>query len=86
MNKKDVSNDIEFKNGKANGLGWSTDEIWHGNTRIGEHYCGKIYIENPRYSFEMKIKDEKTKRLIVYKHDPINEEEEALDRINNLIS
>lgn len=86
MNKKDVSNEIELKNGKANGRGWSTDEIWHENKRIGEHYCGIITIDHPRYSFEMKIEDERTKRLIIYKYNPITEEEEALDRIENLIS
>ena len=34
-NKKDIFNDVELKNGKANPFGWSQYEIYYKRKRIG---------------------------------------------------
>ena len=35
MKKIDISDDVEFKNGRANGLGWVQEEVWYRGQKIG---------------------------------------------------
>jgi hypothetical protein len=65
----DVSNEIEFKNGKGNPFGWSTSEIYISDTPIGTNYCGDINITDSRYSYEIINVSPKLKRLKVYLKD-----------------
>jgi hypothetical protein len=66
MARRDVSDEIELKNGKANPFGWSTYDIFHCGGKIGNLYCGEPRDFIKGYSYELKKEDEKTTRLIVY--------------------
>lgn len=65
--KRDVSNEVELKNGR--GLpGWSAGDIVHQGQKIGTHYCGSIKIEHPDYNFEQKT-DGNVTRVTIYKRE-----------------
>jgi hypothetical protein len=72
--KKDISYEIELKNGKANPFGWSQSEVWHEGKRIGFLYCGEFTDFGPGYSTEIKKVDEKTVRGIIYKEISVVED------------
>lgn len=50
---RDISDEVELKNGKANPFGWSTADIyWTDSTipnapaiKIGHHYCGDFELD-----------------------------------------
>lgn len=67
--KRDISDEIEFKNGRGNPFGWSVREIHHEGRRIGEFYCG--YPQNfiPGYSFVVTDEGQNTERTIICKHE-----------------
>jgi len=63
---KDVSDEIELKNGRANPWGWSSHDIYHKGGKIGTLYCGFPEIKHPHYQGEVVRVNEKTKRLVVW--------------------
>ena len=62
--KRDCSDEIELKNGRALPGGWNTVEMWHLEHKIGSIYCGKPEITADGYSFEV-INEGTQDRLIV---------------------
>jgi len=52
---KDVSDDLELKNKKANPFGWSQSEIWHGEKQIGWIESGSIDLSDKDYTFTETI-------------------------------
>ena len=56
--KRDVSSEVETKNGKGNPSGWSYYELWHNNKQIGCMNCGFVEIKHPDY-FHTEIKEPK---------------------------
>ena len=63
--KLDISDDVEFKNGKGNPFGWSQEEIWHNGKCIGFLESGTISIYESHYSSEV-IQETGRKRGIIY--------------------
>ncbi len=63
--KRDCSDEVEFKNGKATPFGWSTAELWHNGEQIGDHYCGDVKITHPQYSFSI-TPEGSNKRLTIF--------------------
>ena len=63
--ERDISEEIELKNGKGNGVGWSQYEVWHEGRRIGwiESGCPMDFVEG--YRFE-EVPEGKDRRLLVY--------------------
>ena len=47
---KYIADGIELRNGKANGFGWSTHEVWlteHGGETMIEHKIADLYCGSP---------------------------------------
>lgn len=65
--EKDISNDVEFKNGKGNPFGWTQEEIWHDGKRIGWYESGDVDIQEPGYRFTLTPESEKKTRLTIYR-------------------
>jgi hypothetical protein len=65
----DVSNECEFKEGKANPFGWSQYEVHHGGRRIGWIESGNpMHFVEP-YSYEL-VPEGSNVRLVVWKKAP----------------
>lgn len=68
--EKDISDDIDLKNRKANPFGWSTSEIWHGDAHVGDIYCGDFINMVNGYRVELvKETPERTRAIIFCKQD-----------------
>lgn len=67
--KRDISDEVEFKNGRGNPFGWSQEEIHHDGRKIGWFYCGypKDFIEG--YSFEVTDEGPGVRRCTIFKHE-----------------
>ena len=64
--ERECSDEMEWKNGKANPFGWSTAELWHNGEQIGEHYCGKVTITHPDYRMTETKEPPNITRVRVY--------------------
>ncbi len=65
--KVDISDEVEFKNGRGNPFGWSQEEIWYKGTRIGWLESGSLDMDEPFYSSEeVKISENKTRGIIYF--------------------
>lgn len=63
---KDISNELKFKNAKANPFGWSSEEIWHDGKQIGSLYCGAVHVDQTDYRFTEKAEmdgEQKVRRI-----------------------
>ena len=67
--KRDISNEIELKNGKGNPFGWSQHEIHYDGKKIGWLESGTPQDFIDGYSFEVVRETANRERLKVYKHE-----------------
>jgi len=63
---RNVSNEVELRNGKANPFGWSYYELWHAGQKIGEIYCGEPKITDSDYRHECVQSDDGNIQLVIY--------------------
>lgn len=66
MSLVDVSDEVEFKNGKGNPFGWSVENIYHLGSRIGQIYCGEPKIDAANYSLTLTKESETVTRCRIF--------------------
>ncbi len=64
--KIDISDDVEFKNGRGSPFGWSQKEIWYKGKRIGWLESGCLDMDEPFYSSEEVDNGDGRTRGIIY--------------------
>lgn len=69
MMKVDISDEVEFKNGKGNPFGWSVSDIYHLGAKVGGMYCGEPTVDAPGYSLTLTDEGEGVTRCRIFFDD-----------------